>query len=142
MQTFMPHDSYEESARALDSKRLGKQRVECKQILRTLLGETAGWKNHPAVLMWKGYEASLCRYAIVVCETWIKRDYNDTLLEYFQQKLKELPPSGDPTWFGDSRFHSSHRSNLLRKDPEYYKRHGWKESPDQPYFWPSTKRST
>ncbi|MFN7881952.1 MAG: pyrimidine dimer DNA glycosylase/endonuclease V, partial [bacterium] len=33
MQTFLPSPSFAESARILDNKRLGKQRVECKQIL-------------------------------------------------------------------------------------------------------------
>lgn len=36
MQTFLPYPSAERSARVLDTKRLGKQRVECLQILATL----------------------------------------------------------------------------------------------------------
>ena len=58
MQTFLPYTDFIKSAKCLDYKRLGKQRVEAKQILNILLGETtkAGWTNHPAVLMWSGYE--------------------------------------------------------------------------------------
>ncbi len=33
MQTFLPYDSYADSAAVLDRARLGKQRVEAKQIL-------------------------------------------------------------------------------------------------------------
>lgn len=32
--------------------------------------------------------------------------------------------------------HASHRSNLLRKEPEYYTQFGWTEPPDLPYVWP------
>jgi hypothetical protein len=49
MQTFLPYSSFEESARILDYRRLGKQRVEAWQILRSLDGITKGWSNHPAV---------------------------------------------------------------------------------------------
>lgn len=36
MQTFLPYPDFNESARVLDDKRLGKQRVECLQILNVL----------------------------------------------------------------------------------------------------------
>lgn len=36
MQTFLPYPDFELSVRALDNRRLGKQRVEAKQILLTL----------------------------------------------------------------------------------------------------------
>lgn len=36
MQTFLPYPSAERSARVLDNRRLGKQRVECLQILAVL----------------------------------------------------------------------------------------------------------
>ena len=36
MQTFLPYPDFEQSAKSLDNKRLGKQRVECLQILQTL----------------------------------------------------------------------------------------------------------
>jgi hypothetical protein len=42
-----------------------------------------------------------------------------------------------PWWYGNRDLHASHRSNLLRKDDEYYGRFGWSESPDLPYWWPS-----
>jgi len=57
MQTFMPYGSqYDQTAKCLDVKRLGKQRVETYQILKALLGESKGWRNHPATRMWEGYE--------------------------------------------------------------------------------------
>ena len=48
----------------------------------------------------------------------------------------DLDEDDYPPWFGDERVHASHRSNLLRKDSEFYGQYGWKESSDLPYFWP------
>ena len=36
MQTFLPYRGFTESARVLDTRRLGKQRVETIQVLRAL----------------------------------------------------------------------------------------------------------
>ena len=36
MQTFLPYPDFAESAKVLDNKRLGKQRVECLQIMKAL----------------------------------------------------------------------------------------------------------
>ena len=54
MQTFLPRESFIESNQSLDYRRLGKQRVEAKQILNVLLNrtETKGWRNHPITKMW------------------------------------------------------------------------------------------
>ena len=64
MQTFLPHSNFRKTARYLDYRRLGKQRVEAYQILNVLTGKSKGngWKNHPAVKMWKGYENALKLY--------------------------------------------------------------------------------
>jgi len=147
MQTFLPIDSFRDSAAVLDNKRLGKQRVECKQILLCLgvpVGEhvpkTSKWRNHPAVKMWVGYETQLAAYSAVVCREWRKRGFRDTLLVQFLAVWHRLAFGHKrimyPPWFGDPDFHASHRSNLLRKDFEYYTRFGWTEPPDLPYAWP------
>lgn len=136
MQTFLPLPSFQDSAKILDNKRLGKQRVECKQILRALLREVEGWKNHPATKMWTGCERALCEYAIAICVEWRSRGFEDSLLSYFQDKLLELPETGNPQWLGSTEFHSSHRSNLLRKDANHYGQFGWTEDSTLPYFWP------
>jgi hypothetical protein len=139
MQTFLPYPSFLESAKVLDNKRLGKQRVEAYQILRVLTGQSKGWRNHPAVQMWKGHEFSLRCYGRAICYEWIKRGFKDRLFIEFDMILgknrdQHQPP---PKWLGNERFHASHRSNLLRKDPKHYGQFGWKEKPDQAYFWPT-----
>lgn len=141
MQTFLPYKSFRDSALCLDNKRLGKQRVEVLQIYNTLTGKSYGWKNHPAVKMWKGYEHALVEYGIVICLEWIRRGYKDTLLEKFISYKTELLKENKerinefPKWLGDDKFHASHRSNLLRKDKKWYSQFGWKEPDDMPYVW-------
>lgn len=139
MQTFLPYADFRRSARCLDYRRLGKQRVECKQILRALRGESRGWKNHPAVRMWRGFEAALCRYAIDICAEWRARGYQDSLLPYFETALLALPSTSNPPWLGREDFHASHRSALLRKRPDFYAVLEWNEPPDLPYVWPVLK---
>lgn len=140
MQTFLPYGDYEQSAQVLDNRRLGKQRVECLQILKALTVETYGWKNHPAVKMWVGYEASLVDYSIYICDEWIKRGFKDTCREKIftiaeaNNLLDDVPIA--PQWLYDERIHASHRSNLLRKAPEHYNQFNWSESADLAYFWP------
>lgn len=135
MQTFLPYKSFADSARVLDNKRLGKQRVEAKQIIKALAGETKGWVNHPAVKMWRGCEGTLCDYAISICDEWISRGYKDTLRDWFITERKKHQDK-NPAWLGDQGFHASHRSNLLRKAHDWYSKFGWSEGPDLPYVWP------
>ena len=136
MQTFLPYPDFRATARALDMKRLGKQRVEAKQVYLALTTPDYGWQNHPAVKMWKGHEAALCHYGAAICREWISRGYRDTLLPFFSEKLENLQTL--PRWLGDPAFHASHRSNLLRKAPEWYSQFGWDESPTLDYVWPTS----
>ena len=66
MQTFLPFPGFAESAMVLDSRRLGKQRVETFQILRALTWPSCGWKKHPAVRMWRGFVPALAAGAAPV----------------------------------------------------------------------------
>ena len=152
MQTFLPYANFTDSANCLDNKRLGKQRVECLQILRTLVGQSNGWANHPAVKMWQGYETALTNYAIAVCNEWTNRGFKDTckgkiidLWISFRSAMSSLgvrlANETNPPWLGESAFHESHQSNLLRKDPKWYGRFGWEVSNDLPYYWPSKVRA-
>jgi len=135
MQTFLPYESFEHSASVLDRQRLGKQRVECLQIVKAITQPDYGWQNHPAVNMWRGYLRSLICYGVAVCDEWIGRGYKDTCRE---KLLANLPADGeDPVWLGDSKFHRSHRSNLLRKNPQHYGEYFEQDLPSNlEYVWP------
>lgn len=133
MQTFLPYPDFIQSVRVLDYRRLGKQRVETFQVLNILLDRTAtkGWRNHPVTRMWEGYEEALKLYQNFTIQEWISRGYNNNMkLEELNYKRITLPP-----WFGNKEFHRSHRSNLLRKDYEYYSQY-FDEPVDLEYYWP------
>lgn len=138
MQTFLPYPSILDSANCLDRQRLGKQRVECKQIYTALTNPSYGWQNHPAVNMWREHEDALAVYGYTICTTWVKRGYKDTLLPWFQERLSDKTPATPPPWFGSAAFHDSHKSNLLRKDPVWYGQFGWTVPADLPYVWPTS----
>jgi len=128
MQTFMPYIDTVKTARSLDRQRLGKQRVECKQIILTLdrvaSGESkgTGWANHPAVRMWAGHEATLAMYAMHICQEWVRRGYRDTMLPWFGDVIERHGDHTlvDPVWWGREDVHASHRAMLLRKDRAHY----------------------
>jgi len=136
MQTFLPFPSFTLSAKALDYKRLGKQRVEAHQILNTLTGLSNGWSNHPAVLMWKGYEDALKIYFNTISKEWISRGYNHNMGFYNVPSKYDVNP---PWWLYWEDFHLSHQSNLIRKDPLYYLPKFPKAKLNLEYIWPSKK---
>jgi hypothetical protein len=155
MQTFLPFSDFARSAAVLDPGRLGKQRVETLQVLRGLTVTGYGWRNHPAVRMWAGYEEALVRYGLDICQVWTAEGRADTcavtLVNDFQAWMPNVTPrtqarleaAGDlPPWLGSSEFHRSHQSALLRKDPDYYRSRFPGVPDDLPYVWPASDRAT
>jgi hypothetical protein len=139
MQTFLPYSDFIKTAKALDNRRLGKQRVEAMQILMVLTGlnKGKGWINHPAVKMWKGYELALAEYAYAICDEWTSKGYKDTCREKVKNIVKDcVGPVIYPAWIGNEDFHKAHRSNLMRKDKQFYFNKFGDIADDLPYLWP------
>lgn len=125
MQTWLPYESFAESAAVLDRQRLSKQRNDTLLIARCLAGEPSSWKNHPAVKMWRGYEQALLRYQDECCFQWAQvRGYSDTLFDETTEVLidfvKGISIAPDPWWLGDVEFHYAHQAALYREDPKYF----------------------
>lgn len=135
MQTFLPFPDLSLSLSVLDSRRLGKQRIEARTILNILLHpeDKRGWRNHPAVRMWRGYEEALKLYYNLCLDEWVRRGYRNNMppAPLDQEALVW------PWWLGRPEFHAVHRASLLRKDPAHYGRYGWDDDPDLPYWWPT-----
>jgi len=138
MQTFLPYPNFHDSARVLDNRRLGKQRVETLQILKALSLPTYGWQNHPAVKMWRGFERGLAAYGVVICNEWLRRGFNDTCLDKIRLYLNVHPNGGTvPPWIDDEQFCRSHQSNLIRKDRAHYAPFFPNVPDNLPYVWPN-----
>jgi hypothetical protein len=134
MQTFLPYADFHETARVLDDKRLGNQAYnECKVLI------TGGWPNHPASKMWSGYRCALAYYALALLEELSKRGrHYEKWINFYNDIADGCCNEGDmPPWLGREDIHSSHRANLLRKNPEWYGQFGWTEEPVEGYVWPS-----
>ncbi len=155
MITFLPYANFTQSAQTLDRQRLGKQRIEALQIFKTLLQREdippPKWINHPACLMWAGYEYDLCRYGYEICKEWKRRKYIDNLQQKFQvakEIMHRLLYLSDlPQWSENEELHRSHRLMLWKKDPYYYNQFA-EEALSFPldqeikYVWPITKGDT
>lgn len=153
MQTFLPYDDFAATARVLDHRRLGKQRVEALQLQRALTVPGHGWRHHPAARMWAGYEEALVRYGLEICARWCAEGFLDTCEATLRSDLArakgitvvrtqlELAEAGElPDWLGDETLHRSHQSALARKDPEHYRRYFPDVPDDLPYVWPDRER--
>lgn len=97
MQTFLPFSSFELSSQCLDRQRLGKQRVECMQLLNAIINPTVkGWVNHPCTKMWRATPSALLSYTVTVCQEWVRRGYKDTV----EQKVLDMA-ANNPNVFSD-----------------------------------------
>lgn len=156
MQTFLSESTFKKCAEALDNKRLNKQLLEARQIIAIVTdpAPTAGWKNHPAVLQWYGYEAALFKYAERIkneCRSrGIKYDTNWKVIEgvYYNFYNNEDYRLLRPWWWTDEfreRINITHRARLYEKDPTYYRRYRKFTvrasllicCPKCTYFWPT-----
>lgn len=156
MQTFVPYPDYKDSVEVIDSRRLNKQLLEGRQILKILLSNqtSGGWVNHPAVVMWRGYEGSLVDYLEAVKNELDRRGIstskNWAAIQGLIEDYSEVSLSRKkPNWVGDKRVHLSHRQRLYTKDNIAYAQFASdfqlpKSSccPACNYFWPVGRHST
>ena len=115
MQTFLPYPTFEFTAKTLDWRRLGKQRVEGMQIINAI--------ENPNKQGW--------HYTNIMIDEWVSRGYNNTMKKYDVYDSDIIYPA----WLRYEPFHASHRANLLRKDYKYYSHFAWVEDPESPYVW-------
>jgi Pyrimidine dimer DNA glycosylase len=145
MQTFLPYPDFRQSAKALDTARLGKQRVEALQTLRALVIPGYGWQTHPAIRMWMGHVPALTMYGLAMVDEWTERGHPDNT----RANIAEFAPQAAhpdyaakivlPTWLGDPDFHLSHRSKLVHKEPKFYTSVFPDAVPDMDYVWPEPR---
>lgn len=150
MQTFMPEGrDFAKTAYYLDDKRLNKQGVEAYQIFRINAGVVNGFKNHPACLMWRGYESTLLKYATEIYKEIDRRGFNTNTMfkitDTYQEHFNETP---EPYWFNDIKLILTHRGNLFKKFPEHYEKYSRFKNYKRytccvncNYYWPTHKEN-
>lgn len=112
--TFVVYSDLSLNFKVLDTQRLGKQRVEGKQLINAIESDK-GWSKHPAAQMWR-YNLDALKYYVNCCiYEWIQRGYNNDIPYY------QVPESVTfPWWFTWEPLIQSHRAMLYRKNPFHY----------------------
>jgi hypothetical protein len=101
-----------------------------------------GYIYHPAVLLWFNYLSALKHYTMVHIEECKARGMQNSITlgyEYFNKDAPICEVSSSvnyPPWTKDGDFLIRHRSNLIRKDKEYYAPIFPTVANDMQYFWP------
>ena len=112
MQIFIIGSPFE-TARALDRRRLNKQVIECKQIMKAINGESKAWANHPCVKMYREHWEWLCYYQMTL----------GYLVEGDEMASRRWSGYADrfrPTFHTQEYFDQMKR-RLYTKDNEHYK---------------------
>lgn len=161
LNTFLPYPNFSESVAVLDTQQLNIQRREAMHILNTLEAKKRGaeklaWYHNPAVLMWEGHEEALKMYLNAAMAEWIRRG-SSCNHEYVNYKLKsgsirvlkgvdpvlvlecvsvDINDALLPFWFGNPDFHLRHKSNLKKKNFDYYSKLWPEVQDDLEYWWP------
>ncbi|MEM3589238.1 MAG: pyrimidine dimer DNA glycosylase/endonuclease V [Nitrososphaerota archaeon] len=130
MQVFRPYIDWKRSAQVLDNKRLGKQRVEAKQVMIVILRKMGlindgkrGWLNHPVVLMYynngKPYFYDLVNYFNACVEEWRHRNMESKIsLADIEELIKKVKSAeGHPL---THKHEIEYRRVLILKNPEHY----------------------
>ena len=138
MNTFLPFKDFILSGKALDNKRLGKQRVEVLQMLNKIHGITKGkgWTNHPCTKMWYSTPNALVEYGLNICDIWKNKGFKDTCYEKIKFHYKSNLSNKMPEWLGRDDVHISHQSKLIQKDREFYKPKFPNAPENLEYVWP------
>jgi hypothetical protein len=118
-QIFLPYRSFSRTAKVLDYKRLGKQRVEALRVYNAITGRRP-WTNQPLNIAWKPYPDQLWHYYHHISYEWIRRGYNHTLpLEIGPKRVLDLDKMGPIAWLTDEVLWE-YQNWLYTKDPDYY----------------------
>jgi hypothetical protein len=163
MQTFLPYAEFWRSVGILDQKRLGKQRVECLQLLGAIESPDKGWGSHPCTKMWRPYGGALLLYGLLCCRDWTLRGHRDTCRDKMLKRFDDKYGNPDrvewafhriadddncqseamlsagiiiPWWLGNPSLHNSHKAMLWRKDPDFYRMWEYLREKPEDYWWP------
>ena len=101
-----------ETAISLDSKRLHKQILEARQIIKTISGQSESWKNHPCVLQYRDHLLWLNHYCNCL-ENYRDGDISEARL--FDIWAEELKPS-----FHNIEYFNQMKRRLYTKNPDFY----------------------
>lgn len=117
-----------ETAAILDTRRLRKQIIECKQIMAALEGKTKFWRNHPCTIQYQDHPQWLMLYTQCL-EAWIAGDLKRAI---------ETSAKANAFWrpiFHTEPYFDSMRRRLYTKDPVHYAQWAQWGKSDVNWYW-------
>lgn len=126
MQTFLPFSDFAQTAKCLDTRRLGKQIVEARQIYDIMFRPevskaTVAQQHHPIVNIWRHWVElpleTLSGYIHILNAEWRDRTSNNHESAVAVSAAGSIFKLLIPLPYA---FHFAHRCSLLAKDFEHY----------------------
>ena len=140
--TWVPLEDMTASAATLNQQHIVAQLGEGSIVLRALLEpcDGAGWRHHPAVRMWRGYEPAFVRYLVLHSAEARRRGYYTVnfdrrfttaggAADFFDTNFAvvsaHMPPNLVPAsivmpWWWGGEIHARDRAALVARFPEHY----------------------
>lgn len=100
-----------ETAQALDSRRLNKQCIECRQILDAIMGRRSAWRNHPCAIQYELHYFWLQTYSLIL-DTYCAGLHIPAYIQEYAEITR--PPFHTPEYFDQMK------RRLYTKDPQHY----------------------
>lgn len=101
-----------ETAQKLDKRRLNKQIIECKQIIKAIAGDTKAWANHPVTKMYSRHVLWLRNY--MMCLDAYRNGDKGTA-DVYDMCCHLMTPS-----FHCQEYFDQMKRRLYTKDPVHY----------------------
>lgn len=112
-------------AQVMSEERLRRQSKAALEILNAILGKNVFWREEPVVGMWYGYEWSLMKLGIALCNRIYHTTKDEEILDERQDFISairfarrthkfQIHTDREPGWLGNDDFHDSHKATLLR----------------------------
>lgn len=125
MQVFVPYSSPLRCAMVLDQRRLNKQIIECRQILKAIRGESSAWFNHPCVNMYRKHELWLVHYTRCLelyksAQSLKSDDFDEALIDLDLARAEDRIANDDTPYFLTDAFCEQHQRRLYTKNPSHY----------------------
>ena len=114
MQVFLVGTIFE-TAEALDRRRLNKQIIETRQILKAISGESKAWRNHPVVKMYSNNTKWLKEY-LKCLEEYYFGNFEEALL------ISKNSENIRPQFTRNLIYLENMKRRLFTKDNSFYSR--------------------
>ena len=116
-----------ETAKVLDKKRLNKQIIECRQILKAINGETKAWANHPCTIQYRDNKEWLIAYTHCLEAFYTEDIHKARVWDCYAMDFK-------PNFHTQGYFDNMKR-RLYTKNNEHYKQFVYLGESYENWYW-------